>query len=799
MDNKNLILFGVLAFLLVLPISSAFTLTTFNNSLTAENLTWTEIYSDHTRYLQVPATSVITSGTLNLSGFDVVGTYPLNPTLSIGTTLVWNGSRTTTSAYNQRDVGGSVSGSSAAAVKSGWVINTSSNFIKVQRIATFGTTANMAWIYENDQTTLIANTSIDGSGHADFVVQPILSPNHQYYIVVNNTGGSYGHFFSNTAPPVTFPEFNVTASIENSANPNGWGSITTVNIYDVQYMTVATTSSAAFNETNNKTNDLSSVINKYVSTCSIVGGYCLVPFNFTSDSQGKLQYSDLQFTNEGYLINNITYTPSVFSLSQQTISLNLTRDLSIYPNAAIYLIYNNTPYFASSTDTGNTKLYSTMFTTPIVASQKNISFYFNVTLSNSTGGELNFQTNSFNQSVQNLNVDDCSVNTVPFINYLMEDEDTQTIINGTSKNTSIEILLTITNPTTSQGITVNISKNNTNPVNLCINNNITSSSNFILDAQVRYSANGYVTRFNNIQSFNLTTGIYPINVTLFDLSILRSQSFLVTVVDQSYLPLKNAVVVVQRKYIGENAFKTVESPLTDAAGQTIIHLVLEDVIYTVLVMQNGQVVSVFDNQIATCQNPSSNTCTLSLSVTGSTQPPTNFLVSKGVNYDIQFDQTTKTASVIFSTLDGIPINAALNVTSFNYSNTQLCYNSVSTNSGTLICTLPASVQNQTIIVTFTSNGNFVGQQAFTIVGIPTYQPLGTTGIVFVLILYMMLPAMVFSSLILMVLFGAVGIIFAILLFMMSGSIMGKTAAVIWFIVAGGIIIWTLMKKRGSNA
>lgn len=53
-----------------------------------------------------------------------------------------------------------------------------------------------------------------------------------------------------------------------------------------------------FNQSNNRTSNIASAINSYLSGCSIVNGFCLVPFIFYSDSIGILQYLDMLFNDE---------------------------------------------------------------------------------------------------------------------------------------------------------------------------------------------------------------------------------------------------------------------------------------------------------------------------------------------------------------------------------------------------------------------------------------------------------------------------------------------------------------------
>lgn len=68
----------------VLYVTYRATITTFNNSLPAENLTFTGNQSI-IRWLDIPADAVAISGFLELAGFESSGSFPANPSLEIGT------------------------------------------------------------------------------------------------------------------------------------------------------------------------------------------------------------------------------------------------------------------------------------------------------------------------------------------------------------------------------------------------------------------------------------------------------------------------------------------------------------------------------------------------------------------------------------------------------------------------------------------------------------------------------------------------------------------------------------------
>ena len=106
--------------------------------------------------------------------------------------------------------------------------------------------------------------------------------------------------------------------------------------------------------------------------------------------------------------------------------------------------------------------------------------------------------------------------------------------------------------------------NNTNEALVCIANDTLNGTSYRMDVQTRYDSNLYAAEFHNIQNFTLTNETIPQEITLYDLNLSDTTEFLITFENEQFLPVEDALLLIQRKYVGEGVFKTVEIPKTDS-------------------------------------------------------------------------------------------------------------------------------------------------------------------------------------------------------------------------------------------
>jgi len=88
-------------------------------------------------------------------------------------------------------------------------------------------------------------------------------------------------------------------------------------------------------------------------------------------------------------------------------------------------------------------------------------------------------------------------------------------------------------------------------------------------------------------------------------------------------------------------FKTVEAPLTGSDGETVAHLVRNDELYTFVVLQNGLVLSTFENQVAFCEDVSSENCVITLNALSSSGSTFDYDDAVGIAYSITYNETSR--------------------------------------------------------------------------------------------------------------------------------------------------------------
>lgn len=407
-------------------------------------------------------------------------------------------------------------------------------------------------------------------------------------------------------------------------------------------------------------------------------------------------------------------------------------------------------------------------------------------------------TTSVSQKVYDMSIDDCSSNQVVILNYTLADEDQQNQLNGTLLNGTIETETIIMNwQNTSLQIKYGTNRTNTNNVKVCVPYNALNFSSFRVDTTTRYEATNYVSEFHHLQAFNLSLATVPNNITLYDLLISRSQSFLITFKGSDFLPVSGVIVDIRRKYIGETAFKQVEAPITDDNGQTVGHLVLQDVIYQIIFRKNNQILAFFDNQIAICQNPVNNQCTLNLNAFSGGNKIADFVTNDGISYNFIFDRDQRTIQVPFVVLDGSTRTLTLNVTKYDgLGNTTACSNSLTSSVGTLMCAIPASLGNTSIYATLYADNNFIASSFYSLGSDPGF---GGTGGMLLLIMTLTLGFMFIPEPIGVIIGALIGIICsAILLFYTGGSVLGLSSSIMWAIIASAIYIWRASRRNPSG-
>jgi len=518
---------------------------------------------------------------------------------------------------------------------------------------------------------------------------------------------------------------------------------------------------------------------------------CYENATFSNCSFADANYS-FQFT--GFTITGESYENETIEGNLEIFSINITVETEFQISTA-HLVYNNTLYLGSweNLGGGDYRIYRNLVI-PNIAADVNNTFYWSFLMENAF---VTFTTNStvHNQSVKAFAIDDCSSYSILLLNYTFREEKTQDFLNETTENTTIELDLDIY-PVGSSTSILNFSQNYSriNPVQVCLKDYL-NHTEYRMYTQARYESKDTIAEFSHIQNFTLTNATIPQNINLFGLNRSQSQKFMITFKNANFLPVEDALIDIQRKYVDEGVFKSVEIPITDEYGKTIGHFDLDGVIYTIIVSKYGEVLATFDNIAVICQDIIIQDCRLELNAVTTGVPFTEWEEIGGITYTIDFDEDTRTITVVFSTTDGSVSTMLLNTTKFDrFGNETVCSDDLTSSSGTLTCVVPASFGNLTVVSKLYNDGVLVTTRTYSI-NPEAGDYFGTDVLVMVLILMITIPLMFVTSPIGVIIGVILGLIMAGALLILKGSILGTVSAIIWAILAGGIIIWKIARRE----
>ena len=421
--------------------------------------------------------------------------------------------------------------------------------------------------------------------------------------------------------------------------------------------------------------------------------------NDSSDNTGMF------FTEWEYKLfqNSESFNTITTEGSSETFSIDVTTGTGLQISS-VDLIYNSTINPAMFTFVGNDYEITEEIQIPNVNTNRNLSFFWRIRLNDAT--EINTSTN--NQSVNNFGVDDCSVNTITLFNFTLLDEDSQVKLGGVVENTSIKVDMQLKNTITQQSI-LNFSQDydQLNSVAICAESDL-AAGKFRTDMVVEYSSTNRFVEFYNLQNFTLTNLTNAQNISLFNLvsNATNSQEFKITYKDSNFNTVPGALIQIQRKYIDEGKFKTVEIPRIGGAGFTVAHLITADVIYNLIVTNEGSVLDSFTNIVANCQNPSLDECEININSLASSVSPEDFSSVGDFSSTLTYDEDTRVITSIYAITSGANAITNLNATLFDgLGNQSICSDTLNAAGGTLSCTVPIAFGNSTVIVKITSGGD----------------------------------------------------------------------------------------------
>lgn len=494
-------------------------------------------------------------------------------------------------------------------------------------------------------------------------------------------------------------------------------------------------------------------------------------------------------TPSQFIVNSQTYNTQTTVLNTENFEINITVINSSLTSADAIFTYNNTNYTPTESGTGSNFKFVASVAIPSVLNTTSKSFFWNIILGDGTTTQL-YKTTTNTQQINLLSIDNCSSNNIRILNLTLRDEDTRNLV---TQNQSIEVEMSLQSITNSlQRTVINFTFINQSNVAICIGSGFTSATIYRADTIIKYSSADRVIEYYNIQNFTLMNTTIPQNINLYDLLISRSQEFLITYKDRSFIPLANALIEMTRKYIGLGTFLTIEVPKTDSDGKTLGHFVLSDEIYTINVKKDGVLLATFENVRPVCANQATGDCKLNLNELGSTTNPQNFQNYLGVTYDTNFNRTTRLFTWRYSSVDGSSKEANLTGKLFdNYGNQTICGGTANSPSATVTCQVPANTVNTSITFTGYINGQELFTESHSLISTPGDD---TTRYILGALLICLLSLMGISRRELVLVFYIIGIVICSMLFLVDFGIIGGASALMWFIVASGLVI---IKTKGA--
>ena len=438
------------------------------------------------------------------------------------------------------------------------------------------------------------------------------------------------------------------------------------------------------------------------STINITDGLVKNLTFYANDTVNNLGSETVSWDYRLFL-NSETFDSEIIEGTETTFSANFFTNGSAID--LVVLRYNNTDNNGSiAIPTSNNFTVSKTITSPIVGSKTNISFFWNI-----SQGPVSHSLDLQNQTVLNLGIDDCSVNSNVIYNFSIIDEENLVVLNATRSNTLGKINFQLFSPTSV--LITEYSNNFTqiNPFSICLSTNLNQTDkDFIHDVEIQYGADDFQSEIYNIQNATLNSSLLGVNISLLDLNSSDAQVFKIIFRNSAFLPIENALIEISRKYIDKGVFNITEIPKTDERGETVASFVINEIIYKINVIKFGQTLLSVNNVIATCQIPLIEECIIDLNAFSETIDLPDFETVDNFNFTIGYDNDTRIISSTFLILNDVTSTISLNVTRQDALGTAVCTDIITSSSGTLSCTVPSSFGNSTITAKLFVNGELKG-------------------------------------------------------------------------------------------
>jgi len=628
------------------------------------------------------------------------------------------------------------------------------------------------WIAYNGTNRTIACVSGAITPY-NFTVNPLIKTG---IIYVNNTAGTSASLnfditFDPTAPTITPVSGNGTLNYGSlSINHTLNYTVTDTNLvgcwlnYNSTNRTIPCTS-GVINTTN-----FTLVKNLYTATI------------YANDSIGNIN-SQLVEWNYKVLENSFIFNNETLAGNQEDFSLNITL-LDGYDLSSAVFNYNGYEKSAQIASSGQDRIISISdYSIPIYLNDTNVSIYFTLTLDDST--EINNSAET--QLVVAVFLDNCSTYTNQLFNISLFDEEVKTPLLG-----DIEFNFDLLNKPAYEVVgDLNLKFEDVSVVEICSNINFTDQD-YAQSIEIRYYSDGYAKELYNIQKADITSNITQLN--LYDLNSTDSTEFLIKYQDNTLTTVEGAVIQLLRKYISEDAYETVEAPLTSSIGTAIVHIDLNTNLYKAIVVKDGVVLDIFNNLVFDCENELSGQCTQNLF--GSINPQNSESVENLNDFSYSVTSVNNTITTTFSIPSGSPsaVNILLSQKDM-FGNSYLCNKTVTSSGGSIDCDYNDTIGDSIVTLKINKQGVQHAYSSYNIAEAGSVDWLGNNFFI-VFILLLSLVGMGMASPEWMIINSVVTIVLCGGIWLLSGlDFVAGLGTLIWLLISAIILIFKISKQE----
>lgn len=408
----------------------------------------------------------------------------------------------------------------------------------------------------------------------------------------------------------------------------------------------------------------------YIDELSVNNGYAWSDVEIANDY--------LLTSNNSFIEMSQSFNPITYSASLENYKIVMAYNTNMFSSIQASLVYNGTKYISELIETSNVVTFSKNLSMPIISSQQNKSFYWEIGLTNMTGitylnSSWNNQTINPTQQINYSINNPCATGLTSAFYFDFYDETNLTKKTADTLNYNFRYGLSNNTAYTIYGNLSSVSN-----FSICINS---SEQTYNLGyGEIQYNSAGSTDRRYYLFSGTRLTN-QTINTSLYFLDNTLATSFLVTAQTTTIVPYKQHYLTLLRWYSQLNEYKVVEMAKTDDKGQSVLRVKAEDVDYRIGLYNNyGSLIKLINPLRMVCLvSP----CSYSIYVSSS---QTEFSTWANIQSSLSYNNNTNVFTFIWN--DPSQLTQLMNLTIYKdtgISSTIICSTSSAGFTGVLTC------------------------------------------------------------------------------------------------------------------